>query len=347
MPLVNWRVLLQLTLGITLSFLFFYMMSPFLIAIFLGGILAIICYPLHTGLTRRLPGSVSALIVTLALAIGIFCPIFFLLYSVSFKILGFVGRFNLASVQESLLNIGRNSYLNRVLAFVGHFFPIEEDWLTEQSGAVIQKVIERLGHFVAATLAGTPTVLLGITVTVVSLYFLLLDGRRFARFISNLSPLNPDRALILYQTFETSCRGVVLGIFLSGVAQGVVMCILFAVCGLPNALLTGSLTVVLGMVPLIGSSPVWIGATVYLFAGSHPLLAAIMLGGGIAVSTLDNIVRSWVMSGQSELHPLLALVSVFGAVNLFGAPGILLGPIIAAVFVAFLKIVSLELKWGK
>ncbi len=347
MPTVNWRVFLQLVLGLTLSFLFFYMMSPFLIAIFLGGIIAIVCFPLHSGLSRKLPAPLSALFVTLALALGIFFPIFALLYSVSFKLLGFVARFNLANVRDSISALTRNARLESLLAYAARLFPFEEGWITDQSGEIIQKIIERLGHFVAATVAGAPTVLLGITVTVVTLYFLLLDGGRFGRFLSTLSPLKQDRAALLYETFETSCRGVVLGIFLSGIAQGILIFILFLICGLPNALLMGSMTVILGMVPLIGSSPVWLGATIYLFAQSHPVLAVVMLGGGVAVSAIDNVVRSWVMSGQSELHPLLALVSVFGAVNLFGAAGILLGPIIAAVFVAFLKIVILELRWER
>lgn len=70
----------------------------------------------------------------------------------------------------------------------------------------------------------------------------------------------------------------------------------------------------------------------------------VMLAGGLTISTSDNIVRPLVMKEHSEMHPLLALVSVFGAVNLFGATGIFLGPVIAAVFVSFLRIVSLEIR---
>lgn len=346
MSSVNWRVSLQIALGLTLSFLFFYMMSPFLIAIFLGAVIAMVCFPMHAKLRKRMPAALAALIVTIALSLGLFFPIFAILYSVSFKILSIASRFQFSEVNASISSLLRTIHLDQLMAFVGRFLPLDDAWIVEQSGALFEKVVARLSQFVGATLAGAPTVLLGITVTIVTLYFLLLDGGRFIRFLWGLSPLERGRAKVLFGTFETSCRGVVLGIFLSGVAQGFLIFLLFLICGLPNALLMGSITIILGMVPLIGSSPIWIGATVYLFVQAHPFLAIAMLCGGVAVSAVDNIVRSMVMSEQSELHPLLALVSVFGAVNLFGAAGILLGPIIAAVFVAFLKILSMEMEVG-
>ncbi|MBI1860683.1 MAG: AI-2E family transporter [Deltaproteobacteria bacterium] len=345
MPPINWRGILQLVLGLTLSFLFFYMMSPFLIALFLGGVIAMVSFPLHLRLRNHIPGALSAFVVTIVIALGLFLPICAILYSVSFKTMDFVSHFQFSQITTSFSSLVRNIHLDRFFSFISGVFPVDEGWLADQSGLIAQRVVERLSRFVANTAAGAPTLLLGITVTIVTIYFFLLDGGRFIQFLSTLSPLKRDRAQTLYQTFETSCRGVVLGIFLSGVVQGVLVFILFLICRLPNAVLMGSLTVILGMVPLIGSSPIWIGAAIYLFANSHPIYGVIMTVGGIGVSTMDNIVRSTVMSEQSELHPLLALVSVFGAVNLFGASGILLGPIIAAVFVAFLKIVSMELRW--
>lgn len=120
------------------------------------------------------------------------------------------------------------------------------------------------------------------------------------------------------------------------------MLIFALITGLKNAPLLGMLTIVFGMVPIVGSSPVWIGATIYLFAKGSTGFGIVMLVGGLIIATSDNIVRPIILRGHSQMHPLLGLVSVFGAVNLLGAPGIFLGPIIAAVFVSFLKILALE-----
>jgi predicted PurR-regulated permease PerM len=153
-----------------------------------------------------------------------------------------------------------------------------------------------------------------------------------------------DRTVELYGAIERSCRGVVLGLFMSGVVQGVLMAILFIFTDLPDPIFIFFITVVAGMVPIVGSAPIWIGALVYHAFYDHWGFASVMLVGGLLVSTSDNIVRPLVMKGQAEMHPLLALVSVFGAVHLFGPTGIFLGPVIAAVFVSFLKILSLEMR---
>ena len=86
------------------------------------------------------------------------------------------------------------------------------------------------------------------------------------------------------------------------------------------------------------------GALIYLLVQGSYFKAALMLLGGVLIGFSDNLVRTWVMEGQSDMHPFLALVSVFGALNLIGAPGIFLGPVIAAVFVAFLKMLAQEIR---
>ncbi|NBY20377.1 AI-2E family transporter [bacterium] len=156
-----------------------------------------------------------------------------------------------------------------------------------------------------------------------------------------------ERSVQLYQAFETSCRGVVLGLFASAIAQAIIMTVLFAITGLPNAILIGAMTVVAGMIPLVGSAPIWIGATIYLAINGSWGNFSIMLIGGIIVATIDNIIRPMIMKDHAQMHPMLALISVLGAVNLMGPTGIFLGPIIAAVFVSFLKILSLELRRDK
>jgi predicted PurR-regulated permease PerM len=235
----------------------------------------------------------------------------------------------------------------RVLSVFTRFMPVEADWFREQALQVLQSVIEKLSVAIGSFFGGMPSLILSFFVVIVSLFFMLTDGDRFLKFLSHLSPLSPERSHVLYETFERSCRGVVLGLFLSAVVQGAMMSILFIVTGLPNALLVGVVTVAMGMVPVVGSAPIWIGATIYLLTAGSLAGGIVMLVGGILIAVSDNIVRPWVLKGQSEMHPLLALVSVFGAVNLLGPTGIFLGPIIAAVFVSFLKILSLELRREK
>src|SRR4051794_8593655 len=100
----------------------------------------------------------------------------------------------------------------------------------------------------------------------------------------------------------------------------------------------------MGMVPEVGTLPVLIGGVLYLIGTGHKIAPMGLTGGAILIKTIDNVVRSWVMKGQAAMHPLLAILSAFGATSLMGPPGVFLGPIIAAVFVSFLQIVSMELR---
>jgi predicted PurR-regulated permease PerM len=98
----------------------------------------------------------------------------------------------------------------------------------------------------------------------------------------------------------------------------------------PGAFLFGLIATMLSVVPVVGTTPVTIGATIYLVASGRSGAAVGMAIAAVVVSLSDNIVRPWVQSSQTQLHPLLAVLGIFGGLEMFGAPGIVLGPIIAA-----------------
>jgi predicted PurR-regulated permease PerM len=232
----------------------------------------------------------------------------------------------------------------KLIMTVSRFTPIDRDWLRAQSLDVLQSIFENLSRIIGSFLASVPGLALNNFVVILSIYFFLIDGPRFLRFLSTLSPLDPNRSQDMFMTFQNSCRGVVLGLFASAVAQGACIFIFFLLTGIPNAHLFGLGGVLMGMVPVVGTAPITIGAVIYLFGIGEPGRAIFMIFGSAFVGVADNVIRSAIMKGQSEMHPLLALVSVFGATNLMGPPGIFLGPIVAAIFVSFLRILSLELR---
>jgi len=346
----RWRGFLQIIFGLGLAFLFFYMMAPFIVAILLGAVIAIVCFPLYQKLTRRLPPPLAGLIVDFSVVVGILLPLALVLYSASYKLLGVIATIKIPKTptgvtgEENFLN---HPWIQKILTTVQGWAPVDPLWLQEQLGSVAHSVLESLSRGIASTLASIPGLLLAFTVVVLSIYFFLVDGAKFLTFLQGLSPMKADKSYELYSAFEKSCRGVVLGLFASALVQGALMAIFFWITGIPNALLIGTITIVLAMVPLFGSAPAGIGGVIYLFLNHHPVAAVVMIFGAVLISLSDNVVRPIIMKGQSEMHPMLALVSVFGALNLMGATGIFLGPIIAAVFVSFLKITSQEIRKEK
>lgn len=340
----SWRGWIQLLLGLGLTYLFFYMMAPFIVPFVVGAVCAILCYPLFTFTSKKIPRPLAAFTTSIALTAGVLVPIVYLLYSGAHRLILFLKRFKIMQTGQTVESLADHPLVKRVSTFISAWMPIDKDWIHTQALSLLQTVIELLSSSVGAFLASAPGLIMAIVIVVLSCYFFLLDGAKFLRFLVSLSPMRTNRSFDLYQTFERSCRGVVLGLFISGVVQGLLMAILFTVTGLPDPIFIFLITIVAGMIPLIGSAPIWIGAVLYHISNGATPYAVVMLLGGLVVSTSDNIVRPIVMKEHAEMHPLLALVSVFGAINLFGPTGIFLGPVIAALFVSFLKIVSMELK---
>jgi len=343
----KWRSLIQLGLGLGLTALFLYMMAPFILPILLGAVAAILAYPLYVFFRKSFSPQGSSLAVTGILTAGILLPVLLLFYSATYKLLEVINRLRLLKDGQTVEDLAENPLIRKLIFFLGNLVPVNRDFLKEQALGFLAFGVEKLSGLIAGFISSMPGLLVAGVVTLLSTFFFLSDGHKFLRFLGSLSPLSPEKSEELYHSFETSCRGVVIGLFASAFVQSILMGLLFFVCHLPNAIFVALVTLIAGMIPFVGASPLWIGATLYLIGQNQVFEASIMLVGGLGTSLADNVVRPWVMKGHAQMHPFLALVSVFGAIHLLGPTGIFLGPIITAVFVSFLRILIGELRKEK
>ncbi|MCA9176792.1 MAG: AI-2E family transporter [Planctomycetales bacterium] len=194
------------------------------------------------------------------------------------------------------------------------------------------------------TLALGGQMLLGGVIVVISLYFFLLDGPAMTKTVMWLSPLDDRHEEELLSEFAKVSRAVVIATLLSAIVQGMLASVGFWIVGLPAVMLM-LLTTVFAMVPFFGAAAVWVPASIYLYLVEARMGAAIGLAtyGALIISTSDNVIKPWVLHGQSNLHPLFALLSVLGGVQTLGAMGILVGPMVVAFMQTLLKILHREL----
>jgi hypothetical protein len=115
--------------------------------------------------------------------------------------------------------------------------------------------------------------------------------------------------------------------------------------GAPIMLLT-MLTMVMAIVPFVGAASVWslVSLGIWLIDGRPVAAGALAVYGALIVSNVDNLIKPLVLHGQSNLHPLLALISVLGGVQVLGPVGIIVGPMLVAFVQALLVMVNRELK---
>jgi predicted PurR-regulated permease PerM len=215
----------------------------------------------------------------------------------------------------------------------------------EQRSALLAKAQEIAGPLVLGTGQFLGSLLIGLGVMVISLYYFLADGPAMIRTLMRLSPLDDRYEEQLLTEFATVSRAVVVATLLSAFAQGLLASIGYYFAGFDSVFLLTVLTMFLAMVPFVGAAGVWGGCALWLYFYDGRTAAAVALAvyGAAVVSMIDNLIKPMVLHGQSSLHPLLALLSVLGGVKAMGPIGIFIGPMAMAFLQALLNMLHTEL----
>ena len=223
-----------------------------------------------------------------------------------------------------------------------------------QTDALFENAAGYIGGTLITSAKALFNVVVGLAFMVLALYYFLADGPAMVRTAMRLSPLDDAYEQELLDKFANVSRAVVVASLASAVAQGGLAGVgyYFALpAGAPIALLT-MLTMALAIVPFIGAAAIWAptAAWIYLSGGDgadpNATTRAVLLavyGAGV-VSMVDNIIKPFILHGQSNMHPLLALISVLGGVQVLGPVGILVGPMLVAFVQAVLNMLNKELK---
>ena len=177
-----------------------------------------------------------------------------------------------------------------------------------------------------------------------ALYYFLKDGPRLIEAAESLIPVHADYQRELLTQFATVVRAVVLATFLAALAQGVLATIALGILGFDHLLLLLVAVVVASLIPVAGTTLVWFPCAVILLVQERYLGAALLTAWGAGVvGTVDNVVRTYVLNNDTKLHPLLALISVLGGLQVMGFWGVFVGPIVASCLHALVKIFNQEL----
>lgn len=217
--------------------------------------------------------------------------------------------------------------------------------LNQYSESASQFLRAQLPSIGGATTAWLVNFAFGLTIMIVAVYFFLLDGPSMIATIKQISPLEEDHDNELIAEFATVSRAVVLATLLSAIAQGVLCGMGLWVAGFHQVFLLTIITTCLALIPFLGAAAVWVPACVWLYAMENRTGAAIGLAvyGAAVVSMVDNLIKPLVLHGQSNLHPLLALLSVLGGISALGPIGLLIGPMIVVFLQTTLEILRREL----
>jgi predicted PurR-regulated permease PerM len=190
---------------------------------------------------------------------------------------------------------------------------------------------------------GTARLLTSIGVMLYVLFFLFRDGAQLVETLRRSSPLSEYNTRCLMEQFTLAIKATVKGNFILAVIQGAVGGLAFWALGIDGALLWGVVMVVLSLLPVIGAALVWMPAAGYLLLSGEYLRGGIMVAVGLLViSLIDNFLRPMLVGKDIRLPDYLVLVTTLGGLVLFGMNGFVIGPLIAALFVAVWSLLKRE-----
>jgi predicted PurR-regulated permease PerM len=328
-----------LILVLAISFLFLKMIRSFLMALLFAGIFASLAQPLYGRMVKLLRGrrraaalAVLALVVVLVLA-----PLVGLLGLVTAEAIK-VGDTVVPWVQDKVNHPDKVLGWLQTLPFYDRLEPFQDDILTRAGQAVgfLSKLL--IGGLSAAT-SGTLHFLFMLVVLLYAMYFFLQQGGRLISLILYYLPLEDADERLLLDKFRSVTRATLKGTAVIGLIQGTLAGAAFAVAGLPSAIFWGALMVVMSVIPGIGIGLIWIPAAIVLIAEGKVLagvLLAVFCGG--VVGSVDNVLRPRLVGKDTQMPELLIFLSTLGGVTMFGMLGLVIGPILAALFVTVWEI---------
>ena len=194
------------------------------------------------------------------------------------------------------------------------------------------------------TFATVSMVVAQLFLLAVCAYYFSAEGARILGVIERASPLAPAHFARLREEFMSVARAMLVGELLTAAVQGVVSGLIYLALDIPSALVLALFTAVVSLVPTVGSALVWVPVAIALGFAGRTRDALILAGLGVTViATVDNVLRPFFSRlGAGKLHALLLFLGIFGGLEAFGGWGILLGPLVLALFVAAFRLYADE-----
>lgn len=332
---IRWLALLALTAAAL--YVCWLMLLPFVNVLAWASVLVILFYPIHqrlVALTNR-PGW-SALISTVIVIAVIVLPLTLLTLVVA-KEIGDVAK-NVQGFFSALLDPS-SPVIGRIMGWVGRYFDVSHIDLQKYLLERLENISEAVAGRTLGLLGGVVGGIFQVFFTIFTMYYLFRDGARIYDAMIEATPLNAIEARQIFHRTHEVIHASVYGVIVIAMVQGTLGGLAFAALGLPSPVVWGVVMFFLSMVPMVGSSVIWIPTAIYLAMSGHwGKAVALALWGALVIGAVDNLLRPKLVGERARLHELLIFFSVLGGLQIWGPLGLVLGPVMIAVTLALFDI---------
>jgi predicted PurR-regulated permease PerM len=323
-PETRFFIVLLLIAAALVVFVFF----PYLNAIVLGVTLAIIFQPIYSGLLKLMPswrGLASFITLSIAVVV-ILVPLIFFGLHIFQEAQGLYSQFAAGSSSQVV------EFLRTKISNLAPWLNIDFSQYAKQ---VLDIVIANIGPVFSQATSIAATFFFAFFV----LYYLLKDGAKLRSAILSMSPLPRGDTEVILSKLNQMAGSVIKGSLVIAVLQGIFVGLAFFLFGLSGPVLWGSIAVVAALIPFVGVALVVLPAALSLaLAGNLGGAIGFMIFAFLAAGLIDNFLRPRLIDRDTNVHPLLVLLSVLGGIAAFGPMGFILGPLALTLFLTLLEI---------
>lgn len=306
---------------------------PFLPALTWSVALAIVAWPMHAWISRRVAWpSLAAAISTVVVLLVILVPILFVTYHLARELGTAADRVPDKPTEEVVRDaMARTPGISNVVAWMDRVnFDLEHE---------IRSVISAFNQGTLGFVQSSMSVPIQLALAVFILYYLLRDRGRLLGGARGMLPLTRAESSRVFTRIADSVHATVVATLITSLIGGVGGGLMFWLLGLPSPILWGVVMFVLSVLPILGVGMVWVPAVIYLFLSDRWLAAMALAGWGVAEwIMIDTILYTRLAGERMRMHDVPALIAFLGGLAVFGVSGMVLGPAIYAVTAALLEV---------
>lgn len=296
-------------------------LSPYVSGLLGAPVLFVLFRGVHRRLTKHMPAWLAAGIVILMAFLIIVIPGVWLIGML-------VGQ-----AQDVAAGLVNSTLLARISNLrVGQFE------VGPQLASIGKELITFLGGSALGFIGTATRFTLNLLFTFFGLYYLLLNPRVLTRGVQPYIPFSRENVEILKDRFVSLTYATVVGTGLIALAQGIIVGLGFLATGLQDPVFWAVVTMVFGILPLVGAGIIWGPAAISLFLSGRPVAAiGLIVLGLVVVANVENVIRPYVFKRYSEVHPMITLVGAVLGVSYFGLIGLLIGPLALSYFFELIR----------
>lgn len=208
--------------------------------------------------------------------------------------------------------------------------------LSDENLATFQK---KAATIVPSILNSSASILSNFAIMFFLLYFLLKNGRQVEKFLHKFIPLHEENINLLSKETKNIIRANAIGIPVLAIIQGIIATIGYSIFGVKDWGLWGFLTGICSMVPIVGTTVIWVPLTLYLYSigKSGDSLGLLIYAIALIISS-DYVARLTILKRLIDVHPLITIFGVIVGISLFGFWGVIFGPLLISYFIILIKI---------